>query len=551
MIPPIATYPLLRARARSLRVLARDERGATLLEILIICGLVAIVGIVGFRSFGSSLLGASKGDAKAVLCIPGAVGADSAGCTGSAGPGGGGGGAAAGPGGGGGAGGAGGGGGGGGAGSAANPAAGNGAATPVEGPFCTGAGCTDGTSCFVAGTPVATRDGLEPIESIAAGDEVLSAAGPGGTLVFKRVVRTFVTADQPLVEVRVAGGFSALHATPNHPFFTLDRGWVDAESLTPGEPLRDATLGVTTVEGVEPLAERASVFNFEVEDTHVYFVGDARVLVHNNCSITSQQAFDQLTNDPITFLSNYPLPVEVNDANHDPVQNFVIESSPAVGAGGVKIQAFNIYPGRTGPGATAFDAWVIPTPVGTDLLDPANIDGTVLPQTGPPIAVTWSQSGCCVGIGTNPSGDPVAAHLHASTPLPDGGVGANQLASFVRKHGKFQDGTPATSVYGQSNSVTKWGKKKPPTYLPYDRATLICLRGEDGTWTCYAQRRPRVPLYPKGPFGLFKGPAPPILSVGVVYTSPPRPPPAVGPAQPPTTNATPLPGDTPPPDPAP
>jgi hypothetical protein len=65
---------------------------------------------------------------------------------------------------------------------------------------------------------------------------------------------------------------------------------VPAAALAPGEALGSAarelrpldTLGGSdVVDSIESAPDRATVFNLEVEDTHTYFVGDARVLVHN------------------------------------------------------------------------------------------------------------------------------------------------------------------------------------------------------------------------------------------------------------------------------
>jgi Flp pilus assembly pilin Flp len=61
-----------RPRPRSLR---RDERGASLVEYLLLVGLVAIVGLLGFRLFGGSV------DAK-IQCLAGAVAADGPVCSG-------------------------------------------------------------------------------------------------------------------------------------------------------------------------------------------------------------------------------------------------------------------------------------------------------------------------------------------------------------------------------------------------------------------------------------------------------------------------------------
>ena len=166
-----------------------------------------------------------------------------------------------------------------------DPGSGNGSGPP-PGVTCVGTMCTDGRSCFVAGTEVATPEGAQPIESLRVGDVVLSRdADAGGATVVARISRTFVTPDAPLVELRlVEAPQHGLRATPTHPFFSADRGWVAAGALEPGEALVDADGNTQHVAAVAPLAERATVYNFEVEGTHTYFVGGERLWVHNTCT---------------------------------------------------------------------------------------------------------------------------------------------------------------------------------------------------------------------------------------------------------------------------
>lgn len=135
--------------------------------------------------------------------------------------------------------------------------------------------------CFVAGTLVATPDGLRPIEQIRVGDAVLSRDERDNEVVVKHATKIFITPDAALVEVRIHEPREAIRATPGHRFYTLDRGWVEAQSLASGEALLDAKGAPVHVESVLRLATRETVYNFEVEDTHTYFVGSALAWVHN------------------------------------------------------------------------------------------------------------------------------------------------------------------------------------------------------------------------------------------------------------------------------
>jgi hypothetical protein len=137
-----------------------------------------------------------------------------------------------------------------------------------------------GGVCFVAGTQVKTADGFKPIEDVAIGDTVLSSNVETGEIGYKSVVNEFVKQTAELVSVKLDG--ETITATPEHPFFVEGRGWVAAGELTVGDKLvtPDGTVEILSVER-EDVA--ATVYNFEVEDWHTYYVSGAVALVHNDC----------------------------------------------------------------------------------------------------------------------------------------------------------------------------------------------------------------------------------------------------------------------------
>ncbi len=68
--------------------IGRDQRGASIVEYAIIVGLIGLLAFVGFRKFGSSLLGAGGGQGRRPRCgIPDGNGEVPAGCQSSAGSG--------------------------------------------------------------------------------------------------------------------------------------------------------------------------------------------------------------------------------------------------------------------------------------------------------------------------------------------------------------------------------------------------------------------------------------------------------------------------------
>ncbi|MBP8191164.1 MAG: cadherin-like domain-containing protein [Aquabacterium sp.] len=206
-------------------------------------------------------------------------------------------------------------------------------------------GTVDYRACFVAGTPVHTDQGLLPIEDVRAGTLVLSQSEEGGEIGYRRVIKKVAHLDQPVyaVQIEVEGGqeLTTVIATPNHPFWvegplTHGEHWMATEYLEPGFVLQladgrkahvhaagrirrtqyehiafaaDDRTGVgivlDTSDAQIKVADRATslnlgkldlgqsylapVYNFEVDEFHTYYVGEAGVWVHNtNCPVGGQ-----------------------------------------------------------------------------------------------------------------------------------------------------------------------------------------------------------------------------------------------------------------------
>lgn len=132
--------------------------------------------------------------------------------------------------------------------------------------------------CFVAGTPVWTREGKQAIETLKAGDLVMARDPHHGGIVYRVVTETTVREPSPMVEV-VAGG-EKIHATVGHPFWVVSHGWKMAKELSEGDVL-------STIEGPVPVSsvseyEDAMAYNLVVENAANYYVGENGVLVHDN-----------------------------------------------------------------------------------------------------------------------------------------------------------------------------------------------------------------------------------------------------------------------------
>ena len=141
------------------------------------------------------------------------------------------------------------------------------------------------TSCFAAGTIVHTETGLRPIEDVQVGDLVWSEDVLTGELALHRVLQTIVTPQQPVLDVVIddgQGNEESVRVTFEHPFWT-HRGWVGARYLRPADGVMRRSGAWSHVVVVRDVSERLTVYNFEVQGFHTYFVGTQGALVHNQC----------------------------------------------------------------------------------------------------------------------------------------------------------------------------------------------------------------------------------------------------------------------------
>ena len=144
-------------------------------------------------------------------------------------------------------------------------------------------GAINSPYCFVAGTLVLTVAGTVVIETIQAGDMVWAWDEETGEVAPKEVVETYINESYELIHVFVDG--EEIITTPAHPFYSPVKGWTNAVHLRAGDILVLVNGEYVIVEKVqhEILETPVTVYNFQVEDYHTYYVSDAGVLVHNNC----------------------------------------------------------------------------------------------------------------------------------------------------------------------------------------------------------------------------------------------------------------------------
>ena len=140
--------------------------------------------------------------------------------------------------------------------------------------------------CFPGGTLVRTKHGLVPIEKLRIGEEVLSRNLQTKKLEYRKVIGLAQPHPDKLLELHLAGSAHSLNATSDHQFFakTASGGagvWAPATKLRAGDLVLNVKGTWTKVTAISNVDNTQTVYNFEVEDDHDYFVGQTGLLVHN------------------------------------------------------------------------------------------------------------------------------------------------------------------------------------------------------------------------------------------------------------------------------
>jgi hypothetical protein len=164
------------------------------------------------------------------------------------------------------------------------------------------------SQCFGAGTLVAAEHGNRPIEALTAGDLVWSRNVTTGATELKPVVTTYVTQSRPVLALDVR--LDALRServlvTEDHPFFSAEKGiFVPARELA-SNPVASFAASSPLVAALESFASRITVYNIEVADFHTYFIGEARLLVHNICSTVVKPYKEWIKEKPDGYQINH------------------------------------------------------------------------------------------------------------------------------------------------------------------------------------------------------------------------------------------------------
>ena len=131
--------------------------------------------------------------------------------------------------------------------------------------------------CFGRGTPVWTRRGMVPIETILEGDDILSQSPQTGELAYKVVLSVATRPPTPLNQVVI--GRDSIVMTKGHRLWVSGKGWRMSKQIAQGDPIHSLN-GPLPVESTSDIADQPT-YNLVVEDFHSFFVGRERILVHD------------------------------------------------------------------------------------------------------------------------------------------------------------------------------------------------------------------------------------------------------------------------------
>jgi hypothetical protein len=140
-----------------------------------------------------------------------------------------------------------------------------------------------GCASFVAGTPVLTPAGLLNIERVAQNDDVLSRDDRLWSDAPQKVTKTFGREAPSYRELRTE--LETYRLTDEHPLWVQGKGWTEAKDITDDDVLASLK-GDVRVQANKAIQRPVRVYNFSVEKTPSYFVGDQGLWAHNaKCDI--------------------------------------------------------------------------------------------------------------------------------------------------------------------------------------------------------------------------------------------------------------------------
>ncbi len=152
-----------------------------------------------------------------------------------------------------------------------------------------------GFCSFTPDTQVSTNQGEQPIGKLHPGDKVWAYNPKTHKMELQPILHVWTHQDHDLVDLTLTtttkgqNGRPAthksevLHTTSEHPFFTIEQGFVPAGKLHPGMHVLQADGRVGVVTGWKLVVGTKLMYNLEVAQDHTFTVGVGQWVVHNKC----------------------------------------------------------------------------------------------------------------------------------------------------------------------------------------------------------------------------------------------------------------------------
>ena len=118
-----------------------------------------------------------------------------------------------------------------------------------------------------------------PTINLQAGMQVWAYNDTIGDCALKKVVSLFRYIRDSVYNIQI--GKETIQATADHPFF-IGGHWLRVAELKAGDSVKTYDGSNLVIEQITVVPGRTTVYNFEVEDYHTYYVSNTRVLVHNS-----------------------------------------------------------------------------------------------------------------------------------------------------------------------------------------------------------------------------------------------------------------------------
>ncbi len=152
--------------------------------------------------------------------------------------------------------------------------------------------------CFLAGTPVLTEQGLQPIELIKSGDKIYTHNFKTGKQELKPVLETYTNHAEKYVSIEI-NNTEIIQATGGHRFWVeAQKRWIRARNLKVGMKLYTKALHQGVITRITIKEKIVPTYNLSVADNPNYFVGQHQILTHNTNKIS---AFSSLFTKDVEF----------------------------------------------------------------------------------------------------------------------------------------------------------------------------------------------------------------------------------------------------------